>query len=106
MTTRSMRARSRELDEELHIEGETTLRKIGIINDDSNPVGAVHLGLVQLVIAHGDVRVREQDVLEGSFVEPRELRRLLGDGANFETWSEKLIERLSDVVPDLPVAVS
>jgi predicted NUDIX family phosphoesterase len=96
----------RELKEELHIEGETTLHKIGIINDDSNPVGAVHLGLVQLVIAQGDVRVREQDILEGSFVTPQELRRLLGDGANFETWSEMLIERLSDVVPDLPAAVS
>ena len=96
----------RELKEELHIEGETTLSRIGIINDDSNPVGAVHVGLVQLVIAQGDVRVREEDVLEGSFVAPQELRRLLGDEANFETWSEMLVERLNEVVPDLPATVS
>jgi predicted NUDIX family phosphoesterase len=91
----------RELKEELYIEGDVTITRVGILNDDSNPVGAVHVGLVQVVHAHGDVRVREDDVLEGSFVAPDELRRLLGDGANFESWSQILIHRFNDVVPDL-----
>ena len=67
----------REIEEELHIEGQIEMHRVGILNDDSNPVGAVHVGLVQVVHAHGDVRVREEDVLEGSFVTPAELRRLL-----------------------------
>jgi predicted NUDIX family phosphoesterase len=96
----------RELEEELHIESDVTIQRVGIINDDSNPVGAVHVGLVQVVQVHGDVRVREGEVLEGSFVAPAKLRRLQGDGANFETWSEILIDRLHEVVPDSAVTVS
>ena len=94
----------RELEEELHIESDVTIQRVGIINDDSNPVGAVHVGLVQVVHARGDVRVREEEVLEGSFVAPAKLRRLQGDGANFESWSAILIDRLDEVVP-APVAV-
>jgi len=93
----------RELEEELHIERRTDIQRIGILNDDSNPVGAVHVGLVQLVHVRGEVRVRENDLLEGRFVAPEELRRLLGDGANFETWSAKLIERLEEVVSERPL---
>jgi predicted NUDIX family phosphoesterase len=86
----------RELDEELRLELPPVIRRVGILNDDSNPVGAVHVGLVQLAFARGDVSVREEDQLEGRFVAPDELRRLHAQGANFETWSAKLIERLSD----------
>jgi predicted NUDIX family phosphoesterase len=96
----------RELEEELHIESDVTIQRVGILNDDSNPVGAVHVGLVQVVQVRGDVRVREDEVLEGSFVAPAKLRRLQGDGANFETWSEILIDRLHEVVPDSAVTVS
>jgi predicted NUDIX family phosphoesterase len=96
----------RELEEELHIESDVTIQRVGIINDDSNPVGAVHVGLVQVVQVRGDVRVREDEVLEGSFVAPAKLRRLQGDEANFETWSAMLIDRLHEVVPDSPVTVS
>jgi predicted NUDIX family phosphoesterase len=96
----------RELEEELHIESDVTIQRVGILNDDSNPVGAVHVGLVQVVQVRGDVRVREDDVLEGSFVAPAKLRRLQGDGANFETWSAILIDRLHEVVPDSAVTVS
>ncbi len=38
----------REIDEELRIAGTHTQRVIGLINDDSNEVGRVHLGVVHL----------------------------------------------------------
>jgi predicted NUDIX family phosphoesterase len=87
----------REIEEELHVSGASTLRRVGILNDDSNPVGAVHVGLVQTLHVEGDVRVREEDMLEGRFARPDELRRLLREGANFETWSARLIERLDEL---------
>ena len=89
----------RELHEELVVEGETDIQYIGILNDDSNPVGAVHVGLVQLVHVTGDVSIREEDTLQGTFVEPFELLRRLGEGANFETWSAILVELLDEILP-------
>ncbi|MEO6709958.1 MAG: hypothetical protein ABI054_08200 [Planctomycetota bacterium] len=88
----------REIAEEIHISGETQLARVGVLNDDSNPVGAVHVGLVQLMVVEGDVRVREEDLLEGRFVSPEEMMRLSDQGANFESWSKILVERLPELL--------
>jgi predicted NUDIX family phosphoesterase len=93
------RGTRRELEEELEIEGEWDIEPIGLMNDDSNPVGAVHVGVVQRVRVRGRVEIREKDVLEGRFVRPDELTRRRLDGADFETWSAKLVEQLSAWLP-------
>ena len=90
----------RELEEELDVRGPMRLRALGLLNDDSNPVGAVHLGLVQVAQVEGTVQVREEDVLAGRMVTPGELETLLSEGANFETWSAILVERLRALLPD------
>jgi predicted NUDIX family phosphoesterase len=61
----------RELDEELLIDGKRlSLDTIGLINDDENEVGKVHIGL--LVIAelekNATVSVRETDQLKGEWI--------------------------------------
>lgn len=89
----------RELEEEIDIQGRIQLRSVGLLNDDSNPVGAVHLGLVQVAEVDGSVQVREEDVLAGRMVAPDELADLLREGANFETWSAILVERLATLLP-------
>jgi len=95
------RATHREVaEEELLLEGPYTLTRVGLINDDSNPVGAVHVGLVQVIIVDGPVSVREVDQLEGSFVAREELQRQLDAGANFETWSSLLIPHLDRLIPE------
>lgn len=96
----------RELTEELHLEGAGQPRHLGVLNDDSNPVGAVHLGLVQLLSVGGSVRIREEDVLEGRLVTREALAADLAAGANFETWSAVLVERLDEVLPSTPVLSS
>jgi predicted NUDIX family phosphoesterase len=90
----------REIAEELDIRGETAIEAIGVLNDDSNAVGAVHVGLVQTLSVRGTVEIRERDVLEGRLVLPSELERLLEEGADFETWSERLVERIHEWVRD------
>lgn len=82
----------RELDEELDIRGTWNVRSLGLLNDDANSVGAVHVGLVQVVHVQGEVTIREQNVLQGEFTSLSELSRLLRSGANYETWSAKLVE--------------
>lgn len=90
----------RELDEELELDGAYTVRPVGILNDYSNAVNAVHVGLVQVVHVSGDVRIRETDVLEGELVRPSDLSNRLAEGADFETWSRILVERLDEVLVD------
>ncbi len=94
------------MEEELIVEGETRLTSIGLLNDDSNAVGAVHVGLVQtLELLGGDARIREVDQLRGNFVPWRELPQQLAEGANFETWSSLLVPHLDHLLsPSTSVA--
>jgi len=92
-------ATTRELNEELQIHEDFTARAVGVLNDDSNPVGAVHVGLVQVVQIHETVEIRETDQLEGRLTTTSELRELLRTGANYETWSRLLVESLDELMP-------
>lgn len=87
------------MEEELEVSGATRLTPVGLINDDTNAVGAVHVGLVQILeLLGGDARVREVDQLEGSFVTLAELRERADAGDRLETWSSLLVPRLAQVL--------
>ncbi|MFH2007825.1 MAG: NUDIX domain-containing protein [bacterium] len=90
----------REMDEELLITAPYSIRPVGVINDDANPVGSVHFGVV--LVAHLEraaAQVREQDALEGAFTPVRDARALLDHpDANFETWSSLILENLEDAL--------
>ncbi|MFN2483968.1 MAG: hypothetical protein ABR509_03410 [Candidatus Limnocylindria bacterium] len=75
----------REWVEELVTGWTPEFRLVGLLNDDSNAVGAVHLGVVFEVDAAGRaVTVRERDKLSGSFLPWAELRSMRD---RLETWS-------------------
>jgi predicted NUDIX family phosphoesterase len=83
----------REIEEELAIRGTWRARPLGLLNDDTTEVGAVHVGLVYAVDVDGDVAIRETDALEGEFVSADELlRSCREDRAGWETWSALVIE--------------
>lgn len=76
----------REWDEELAVGWEPEFQLVGLLNDDSNPVGAVHLGVVFVVEAAGrPVAVREHDKLVGDFVEAA---AVVDAWERLETWSQ------------------
>jgi len=76
----------REWAEELVADWEPEFELVGLLNDDSNPVGAVHLGVVFTVDATGrTVDVREHDKLTGAFADPEQLSK---SWPNLETWSQ------------------
>lgn len=80
------RALERELHEELVIETEYRAGVVGVINDDSNPVGRVHFGIVYRVVVDSPrVRVREGEVLRGEWVSGGDLWR---HREAMETWSQ------------------
>jgi predicted NUDIX family phosphoesterase len=82
----------REWDEELEAGWEPDFELVGFLNDDTNPVGAVHLGVVFTVEARGRaLAVREREKLIGAFAEPEEV---IAAWARLETWSQLVAEAL------------
>lgn len=82
----------REWREELVAEWVPEFRLVGVLNDDRNAVGAVHLGVVFEVDAAGRaLEVRERDKLSGSFATPAQLAAAHPD---LETWSQLIVEAL------------
>ncbi len=83
----------RELAEEVYLESEYTERCAGLINDDSNAVGQVHLGIVHIFeLTEPKVRRREQALTKAGFAPLAELR---GQREEFETWSQFVLDVLS-----------
>ena len=75
----------RELEEEIGVRP-LQLGLVGIVNDDSNDVGKVHIGLIYVADIGGqEINVTETDTLSVKF--DKEL-----DGYTFETWSQILRE--------------
>lgn len=80
----------RELDEEVRIDSPGTLRRVGLINDDSTPVGSVHLGVVYLYeLERPAVVAREDGLTDAGFVPIADAVR---DRLEYETWSQICID--------------
>ncbi len=83
----------REWREEVAADFEPEFRPLGVLNDDDDPVGAVHLGLVFAADAAGrPVAVRETHKLEGRFAGFTEVAEV---SDRLETWSRLLYDFLA-----------
>jgi len=84
----------RELDEELVFDVPHTNRIIALLNDDSNPVGQVHLGIVHLIEIESDAVHSNEDALADlAFTPLAELNGGLYD--RLETWSQHCVRHLA-----------
>lgn len=93
----------RELDEELVMPWAhcSAPRFLGLLNDDSNAVGEVHIGLVfgvevdptcrDLQGVRPDVAVRETRKMRGGFTRLAALEPLWQDPNRFESWSRLIL---------------
>jgi predicted NUDIX family phosphoesterase len=80
----------REWHEELVVDFVPRFRFVGLLNDDTTPVGQVHLGLVYEGDAAGrPVAIRETHKLSGQFVSTPEVAALVD---HLETWSRLAFE--------------
>ncbi|MBI5849964.1 MAG: phosphoesterase [Planctomycetes bacterium] len=90
----------RELNEELVLPTVPLAdpRFVGLLNDDSNPVGAVHVGLVHLLeLGAGTgtgLGVREISKMAGAFRRLADPGNPWQDAARLETWSAALLAAL------------
>ncbi|MBV9123335.1 MAG: phosphoesterase [Planctomycetes bacterium] len=82
----------REVAEEVSLESSYEERCLGLINDDSTPVGQVHLGIVHVFdLAEPKVQRREQALTRAGFAP---LAELWSQREEFETWSQFVLEAL------------
>jgi predicted NUDIX family phosphoesterase len=80
----------REWTEELDVAFVPTFRFLGLLNDDTTPVGQVHLGHVFVGDAAGrPVAIRETEKLSGAFVEAADVAAVAD---LLETWSRLAFE--------------
>jgi predicted NUDIX family phosphoesterase len=85
-------AARRELEEEVSIPPGSTDRIVALLNDDSNEVGKVHLGVVHVLRASSDaVTKRESKITEAGFKTPSELAAMRD---RLETWSQLCLDGL------------
>jgi predicted NUDIX family phosphoesterase len=82
----------KELEEEVHVEGDYDLSFVGILNDDTTDVGRVHLGAVYVLNAlQRTVTVRETEKMTGRWATVAEIEQVR---ENLETWSEIVFDAL------------
>ena len=82
----------REWQEEIDAAFVPEFRLLGLLNDDTDPVGAVHLGVVYEADAAGrPVAVRETHKLAGEFATLDEVRAVID---RLETWSQLVFAHL------------
>ena len=83
----------RELNEEVGLSEDRSqnMEYIGFINDDTNAVGKVHIGVVfKIKVKSSDVEVRETDTLKINWVSQNEINDL----NRFESWSALILKDL------------
>jgi predicted NUDIX family phosphoesterase len=83
----------REINEELILPGSHTQRVIGLINDDSNEVGSVHLGVVHVFDLSDDNVQSNEDAIQDLAFTP--LAELVQQRDQLESWSQICIDHLA-----------
>jgi predicted NUDIX family phosphoesterase len=90
------RAATRELEEEVTLAPGYTQRIAALLNDDSNSVGRVHLGVVHVLrAATPDVKANEAALIESGFSSIPALR---SERDRLETWSQVCLDRIEELL--------
>jgi predicted NUDIX family phosphoesterase len=85
----------REVAEEVTVETSYTNQVVALLNDESNEVGSVHLGIVHhWILDAPKVNRREQMITQMAFMTPAELQEVRD---SLETWSGLCVSHLSEL---------
>lgn len=85
----------REVAEEVAVKTTHTDRIVALLNDESNKVGSVHLGVVHYwALDAPDVDRREQMITQMAFMTRAELQEVKD---TMETWSQLCLSRLAEI---------
>lgn len=85
----------REVAEEVSVETSYTNHVVALLNDESNEVGTVHLGIVHYwTLDAPNVNKREQMITQMAFMTPAELQEVKD---TLETWSGLCLNNLTEM---------
>jgi predicted NUDIX family phosphoesterase len=85
----------REVAEEVSVEANHADSIVALLNDESNEVGSVHLGIVHLwILDSSQVSKREQMITQMTFKTVAELQEVRD---TMETWSELCLRHLAEM---------
>jgi len=88
-------AANREVDEEVQVACAYEEEIAALINDDSNEVGQVHLGIVHIwELAERTVQKREKQITQAGFME---IDELFSKEEELETWSRIAIRAVHEI---------
>jgi predicted NUDIX family phosphoesterase len=91
-----LNAVNREISEELILGGAFTQRPVALLNDDSNDVGKVHLGVVHIVrLSSPEIASNESAIADIQLLDPAEIA---SESDRLETWSQICLGHLPDLL--------
>ena len=79
----------REFEEEIDYQGSFSITTLGMLNDDSNPVGQVHVGLVLLLQGDSDAIKVRSELKSGQLLTAQEC---LAFYDRMESWSQIIFD--------------
>lgn len=86
----------RELQEEVGLYSSFARKTIGLVNDDSNDVGKVHLGVVEMFeLENAFLAIKDEALEDGEFYH---LGDILKDKNSYETWSQLVLEYIDGYI--------
>lgn len=91
----------REISEELHITpGTSTIPSlIGLINDDSDEVGKVHLGLIFLAYCNlRQIKPKDPEIAYGELIPLSEINKKAMQGCNIENWTRIILSHVEKYI--------
>lgn len=90
------RAAAREVEEEVVLPPGCTHRIVALLNDDTTPVGQVHLGVVHIMrCPTSEVKAREAALIESGFKTIPEVRAMRD---HLETWSQMCLDQIDTLM--------
>jgi len=88
----------REFAEEVEFNGSFTVEPLGVLNDDSNDVGRVHIGFVYLLHGSSNEITPKAEFKRGEMLPLEECKTLY---PNLESWSQMVMDLLTSSTPAL-----
>jgi predicted NUDIX family phosphoesterase len=90
----------REIMEEVGVSQPGKVEVLGYINDDTNPVGRVHFGVLYLIRAmNSTIRVGDPEVESASFLSFKKVEELVANSMNsFDNWSLIALSELKRII--------
>jgi len=83
----------REFHEEVNYQDTLEIEPLGILNDDTNPVGQVHLGFVLLLKGKSDAISIKSELANGQLVT---LDECIEHKSAMESWSQLVVDTLAE----------